>query len=273
MKTLSIVLMAVMLIAGFGSALTFAQENTSVVDTTTETPVTTSAPVDTATPVSDDSDLDLNESVSNGKVFWKQLDLWFTFKEDKRVQKQLNLARLRLIQAKVAAKNGNEDAVQKALEAHERIMNRTREEFQKMKFEEDSMNKTSPVSQLITLENAIQVHERRIASLNETLLNGNLTEAQRERIQEKIEHANEVTDKLQNLSINHEEKIVTKYMARNNLSQEEAEDQLELKKQEREERREENKQRIETQREALKQERERARESVDDSNDSEEQED
>jgi uncharacterized protein YigA (DUF484 family) len=77
------------------------------------------------------------------------------------------------------------------------------------------------------LERAIQVHERRIAILNDILQNANLTEEQMAKVEARISHMENVTAQLNDLNEAKKEKLVTKLMAVSNLTEDEAEDAIE----------------------------------------------
>ena len=72
MKTLSIILMTIMMIATFATALVLAEDNQ------------TTAAVNSSVQ-DNEQGLGLNESASNGKIAWKQMGLWFTFNQEKKV--------------------------------------------------------------------------------------------------------------------------------------------------------------------------------------------
>ena len=78
-------------------------------------------------------DLDETESTNGLKLGWKNLELWLTFNDEKKVEKELVLARLQLIRAKIAAKNNDSAAMERALAAHEKIINRIETQMHKIK--------------------------------------------------------------------------------------------------------------------------------------------
>lgn len=134
---------------------------------------------------------DLNDSdVSGFKVSVQELKTMFTFNQEKKVQLELELARLKLIQAKIAAKHNDTAAMEKALEAHNKLLEKVNA----------TINAISNKGGNITgLARAIQVHERRIELLNTILASKNLTETQKAKIEAKIGHAENITAKLKAL--------------------------------------------------------------------------
>jgi len=219
LKTLSIVLIAAMIAlvtTAFIAPLALAEEETNVTNESSEQTLVI-APGTTET----EEELGLNESVSEGKIFWKQLGLWFTFNQEKKARIELEIARLRLIQAKIAAKNNDTEALEKALEAHERIMNRVQERLKAIEYVTNK-NVSAPVARLVALETAIAVHERRIEFLNNLLATANLTQAQRERIETRLSHVENVTAKLIELSEEKKDRLVTRIMATTNMTEEQA---------------------------------------------------
>jgi len=174
------------------------------------------------TSVETEEELELNEDVSNSKIAWKHFGLWFTFNQEKIAEKQLELAKLRLAQANWAAKHNNTKAMEKALEAHERIMDKLQNRINKIEYNADDKNVSAPVARLVALETAIAVHERRITFLNNVLENANLTDEQRARVEARISHVEEVTGKLTELNLEKRDKMVTKLMAVKNMTEDEA---------------------------------------------------
>jgi ribosome-associated translation inhibitor RaiA len=125
-------------------------------------------------------ELEMNESASNMDVLGQQIKIWFTFNKEKKIDAELKLARLRLIQANIAAKNNHSAAMEKALEAHERILNRVKERITKLDDRSDLKNLNNSAVKLLAMERAIEVHQLRVDHLQNVLANANLTEKQRE---------------------------------------------------------------------------------------------
>lgn len=133
---------------------------------------------------------DLNETITSTDVTMQQFRVWFAFNQEKKAQHELELARLRLIQAKIAAKHNDTTAMDKAIEAHNQIMEKVKARINGIS------NKGGNVT---GLDRAVQVHERRIEILNKILAKANLTEEQRAKIEAKIAHVQNVTEKLKAL--------------------------------------------------------------------------
>jgi predicted DNA-binding antitoxin AbrB/MazE fold protein len=144
---------------------------------------------------------ELNESdVSGFKVLMQQFKIAFEPNLEKKVKLELELARLRLIQAKIAAKNNNTVAMERALEAHDRIIEGVKARVEAI---------SNKGGNLTGLERAIQVHERRIELLNEILAKVNLTEEERAKVEARLEHVENVTAKLKELQQKIENKTET----------------------------------------------------------------
>ena len=167
-------------------------------------------------------DAEENATIGFGDIFMNRVQTWFTWNQEKKVELELKLAKMRLIQAKIAAKNNNTEAMEKALEAHEEIMNRIQERMSKLDGASDINGLNNSAVKLIGLERAIQVHEARINRFNLMLENANLTDEQRTRIESKISKAEGVTSKLQELSDEKQDRIKIKLMAVGNLTEDEA---------------------------------------------------
>jgi hypothetical protein len=155
-------------------------------DVENETP--SGEPLVIAPPV---NETDLNESDASGfKPLIQELKVMFEPNQERKVQLELELARLRLIQAKIAAKHNNTAAMERAIEAHNRIMEKIRARIAAI---------SNKGGNLTGLDRAIQVHELRIAKLNAILASENLTAEQKAKIEARIEHVENVTWKLQNV--------------------------------------------------------------------------
>ncbi|PIN77330.1 hypothetical protein COV15_02365 [Candidatus Woesearchaeota archaeon CG10_big_fil_rev_8_21_14_0_10_34_12] len=175
-----------------------------------------------ATEISDS----LDESVSGFKIGLKQLGLAFTFNQEKKIDKELDIARLRLIQAKVAAENGNTGAVQKALEAHNRLLEKVHARVNIIDGKSDENAIRASLSNMVALEKAIEVHEARIAKFNEILGSGNLTDEQMAKIESRLELMQNKTDDLKQLQEQKQERVKTRLMAVTEMTEEEADAEI-----------------------------------------------
>lgn len=228
-KILSMMLIAVMALSMI-APLALAEE-LAVEDNVTAEPMLISTETSSTDQVSEETEaeLELTEEVSNQGVAWKQFKLWFTFNQEKKIERELELAKIRLAQANRAAQNGNSEAAEKAMEAHERIMNRVQEKIEKLDGATTAEGLNASAVKLIGLERALQVHERRVAYLGSVLETANLTEAQRTRLETKLQSMEENADKLTQLQERKMEKIKTRVMAVRNMTEEEANEFVEQK--------------------------------------------
>jgi len=190
-----------------------------------ETSNVTSTEVDAGTVAEINDDLD--ESVSGLRIGWERVKLGLTFNNEKKAMQELKIARLRLIQARIAAKNNNTEAMQNALEAHNRIMERVKDRVNAIDGASDSEGTRIAAAKLVGLERAIEVHEARISKLNEILASENLTEEQRAKLEEKIAKAEDNTAKLRELEAEKKDKLKTKLRAVANMTEEEAAAEIE----------------------------------------------
>lgn len=255
-KIYTIGLIAMFAIAMFSVSLALAEENA----TAPAEPMLISEQVNVSTDEIE-ADLGLNESVSNGEIAWKSFKLWFIFNQEKKINAELDLARLRLAQANRAAERNDTEAMEKAMDKHEKIMNKIQEQMAKFEIGSDV---NDSAEKLLGLENAIGRHEQRIAFLNYVLENANLTDAQRAKVEERIARVENVTARLDDLQKEKQDKMMTRLMAEGNLTEEQAKKVLEIMRPPRDQRevaREANKQAMEQAREDMKQAREMAREN------------
>lgn len=190
-----------------------------------ETSNVTSTELDAGTVAEINDNLD--ESVSGLRIGWERVKLGLTFNNEKKAMQELKIARLRLIQARIAAKNNNAEAMQNALEAHNRIMERVKDRVNAIDGASDSEGTRIAAAKLVGLERAIEVHEARISKLNEILASENLTEEQRAKLEEKIAKAEDNTAKLRELEAEKKDKLKTKLRAVANMTEEEADSAIE----------------------------------------------
>lgn len=255
-KTYTLGLIAMFAMAMFSVALALAEENATVV----AEPTLISEQEDISINETE-ADLGLNESVNGGEIAWKEFKLWFVFNQERKINAELDLARLRLAQANRAAERNDTDAVEKAMGAHERIMNKIQDQMDKFDISSDV---NDSATKLLGLEQAIGRHEQRITFLNYVLENANLTDEQRAKIEERMARVENVTARLGDLQQEKQDNMVTRLMAEGNLTEEQAKAVLEIMRPPRDPReaeREAGKQTMERAREDMKQARENIREA------------
>jgi len=200
MKTIFITLIiASIILAAFAMPLALAETNESLSNQTNYSNINDSQ--DNST-INEELDQEENQTVSLGDITQTKFRIWFTWNQEKKAEFELKLAKLRLIQARVAAKNNNTQAMEQALEAHERILNRVHERMGKIenKTNADPQNLNESTSKLIGLERAIEVHEVRIARLSLLLNNSNFEVEQKERIESQIAQAGNVASQLNEMN-------------------------------------------------------------------------
>jgi len=157
--------------------------------------------------------------VSSGKIFWKEVGLWFTFNQGKKSEKEMELAQLRLQQAEYATQNNMNKQAEKALNSYNKLMNRIEKRNELIQ----SKSVDSELLSILAMDQAILAHQDRIERLSNYLLNSNLTAEEKARIEEQIAKAQNVTTHLQEVQADKEERIKTKIMAKGNLTESEAE--------------------------------------------------
>ena len=180
--------------------------------------------VDSAT--SDEINDELNGTASNWDFTKERVKLWFTFNQEKKAEIELKLAKLELIRAKVAAKNNNTEAMEKALDAHNRLLEKVQTRMNSIDGKSTKEGIQGAAAKLVGLERAIQVHEARIAKLKEILASENLTAEQTEKVQAKIEKAEDNTAHLKEVQAAKQEKVKTRLMAVANMTEEEANEKI-----------------------------------------------
>lgn len=198
MKRSTIILMALFAIglAMVILPIVLADDNTSA-NAGTENPVLIAANPNAQ--VSDSiSDLNVSEDVSSWRMGWKQVGIWLTFDQEKKAQLELDLARLQLIRTKIAAMKNDSTAMEKALDAHDKLLN---------DFEARAEKLSNAGGNVTGLNRAIAVHEARIQKLNELLASANLTDAQKSKFEARLMHIENVTAHLSNLNTKIESRV------------------------------------------------------------------
>jgi len=146
-----------------------------------------------------ESELGLTEDVSGGKIIMTQVRLWFTFNQEDKISGEINLARLRLIQAKIAAKNGDSKAVENAITSHETNMERVKEKMNDLGSSENTQDLNKYAAKLVRLENVVSAHEKRINYIGEVIETSNLSESQKVQVMAQVQSMEKNMGELKNL--------------------------------------------------------------------------
>ncbi len=180
-------------------------------------------------PVADD--LSNVSDISSGTVFMKEVGLWFTFNQERKMEKEMELAQMRLQQAEFATLHNRTQNAEKALEAYGKLIERVNKRGESVQ----ANNVSVSALRLAAMDQAILSHQERLMKISSHLDNADLTEEQRVRLQERFAHAENVTGHLQEVQSEREERIKTRLMAEGNLSEAEAEARIEKAKENAEE--------------------------------------
>jgi predicted transcriptional regulator len=206
MKT-NIIMVAMLFVSLFALSFALAEENQSV-----NSSVVNMSEIDAS----------LNGSVNGWKIGWQNVKIAFAFNPEKKIQMELKLADMRLIQAKIAAQNNNSVAMEKALAAHERILVRVQDKIAKIDSANDEKGVKKSAEGLVGLGRAIEVHRIKIERLQALLDNENLTDEERSRIELALDRVQNNTAKLQEVQATQLDRIKTRLMAIANLSEDNA---------------------------------------------------
>ncbi len=222
MKLYTILAFALVVMLMFATSLALAEED-SVISPAPSSETSTDIDAETVAALNDE----LDESVSPLRIGWENIKLGFTFNNEKKAIQELKIARLRLVQARIAARNNDTEAMQNALEAHNRILERVQSRVNAIDGASDEEGALLAAGKLVGLERAIEVHEARISKLNEILASENLTEDQRAKIEKHLEQAENNTAQLRALEAEKKERIKTRLRAVGNMTDEEADAEIE----------------------------------------------
>ncbi|MBP7708124.1 hypothetical protein KA107_00425 [Candidatus Pacearchaeota archaeon] len=187
MKTQYIIFMALMLCASMG--LVIAEENSSANDTAIPTLYAIN---DTNVSFSNVSVETSDDEVHSGfRYGWEKFKLNFIRNETKHAERELQLARWKLAEAKFKARNGNFDGAEKALEDHDKLIADIQSKIERMQ-----NGSLTP-----GLDRALEVHGERLSSLRLLLESSNLTDQQRAKIEMRVSKLENNTEHLSELRV------------------------------------------------------------------------
>lgn len=225
-KLFAILAFTLMVTMLFATASVYADEASAETDTTL-TAESSASEVEVDSSTSAEINDNLEGSASGTKIGWENVKLWFTLNNEKKAAQELKIARLRLIQAKIAAQNGNTEAMQAALDAHDRLIDKIKTRINQIDGESTGKGIRASAEKLVGLERAIEVHEARISKLNEILANTNLTDEQRAKIEDRLSKLEDNTEHLRDVEAEKKDKLKTKLRAVGNMTEDEAEAAIE----------------------------------------------
>lgn len=166
--------------------------------------------------VSEDVEINnISEEEATGNLFWKKADIWFTFNQEKKAEKELRLAELQLVRARIAAKNNNTKAMEGALEAHRNLIEKVQARISKFENRDSAKELRNATDKLVGLERATEVHELRIERLNMLLNQSNLSADEIARIQARIDQSQNNTQHLRDVAQQQRERNELKLKAMN----------------------------------------------------------
>ena len=171
-------LLAVLVIAMFSVSLALAQENETNGSDGLSGNISINSTVDDIVP-------------SGFRYGWEKLKLNFVRNQTTKVEKELQLARWKIAEAKFKSKNGNFDGADKAMEDHDRLITDVQARIEKME------NKSLTPG----LDRAIEVHEEKLANLKLLLESSNLTDKQRIKVDFRISKMENSTEHLSELRV------------------------------------------------------------------------
>jgi len=128
------------------------------------------------------------EIPSTFRYNWERFKLNFIRNQTRRAEREIQLARWKVTEARIATQRGNIEKAERALRENEKLMQRVQERISKI----DNNQSLTP-----GLDNSLRVHTERINSLNAFLEETNLSEEQRVRIEARIDRIKNVSQVLE----------------------------------------------------------------------------
>lgn len=188
-KTYTLGLLAMFAIAVFSVTFVLAEENIAVSSPGPNGEIDYStgliSDVDANNSVSDD------ETVSGFRYGWEKFKMGFIRNQTIKAERELQLARWKVAEAKFAMQRGNVEKAEKAMKAHDAILGKFQERIAKME------NKSLTPG----LEQALNVHQERLANLNLVLQSANLTDEQKLKVEERISKLEDKNQQLGELRV------------------------------------------------------------------------
>ncbi len=120
------------------------------------------------------------------KLGWEKIGLWFTFKQEKKAEKELALARKRLLEVRRMAEKGNIKAMLRAQEKHDELVASAQERLVRLGEDSTKAKVKLAMRKVIGLEVAIKAHENRIEVLKDILAEKNLSDEARTAIEAAV---------------------------------------------------------------------------------------
>src|SRR3990172_2497628 len=121
------------------------------------------------------------------KTGWEKVGLWFTFDQEKKAEKELGLARKRLLEIRAMADKGDIEAMKKAQEKHDELVERAQERLESIKEDSEEGKIKEGAKKVIGLEVALAAQQHRIEVLKDILAEKNLTDEARAAIESTLE--------------------------------------------------------------------------------------
>lgn len=168
-----------------------------------------------------------NETVTPVQLRRARWQIWFTFNKERKAERQLQLAEMELIRARMAALKNDSKTLREALKNHEALLEKVRNTVQnkREKNTEEGLNEST--TWLTGINRAIEVHENKITRLNLLITEGtNLSEDQISQIQQRINQTQQVIEHLKTVQANQNERVKKRFMAIENLTEEQAEGKM-----------------------------------------------
>jgi len=166
-----------------------------------------------------ETEINPDENVNLG---WEKFKLFFTFNQEKKAEKEMQLADAMLAKAQKMAEKGNLQAMESAQKEYEKLTIRAQERIQKL----EGKNSESSVKTTARIENQIELHNMRLAQLKESLIATNLTDEERVRVENAIERISNRSEKLEETVKRVNEKQRTRAMATDGITETQADKKI-----------------------------------------------
>lgn len=168
-----------------------------------------------------------NETVTPAQLRRARWQMWFTFNKERKAERQLQLAEMELIRARMAALKNDSKTLHEALKNQEELLEKVRNAVENKREKNTEQGLNESTTWLTGIDRAVEVHENKITRLNLLISEGtNLSEEQISLIQQRINQTQQTIEHLKEVQTEQGERIKKKFMAIENLTEEQVEGKL-----------------------------------------------
>ncbi|MCX8159063.1 MAG: DUF5667 domain-containing protein [Candidatus Pacearchaeota archaeon] len=155
------------------------------------------------------------------KLGWEKLGVAFTFNQEKKAQKELALAKKRLMEMRKMAEKGNVKAMERAQQKHDALIENAQARLALIQEDTTETKAKLAAEKVIGIERALKAHQNRIEVLQDILAEKNLSDEARTAIESAIERMENRTKVMEQKLEERKERVKTRLRAITEKSEQE----------------------------------------------------